>query len=170
MTEFDLAEACLNVVAAWYDDEVDHPELAAEDSPRRLPARRLVCIGLPAADCESLQVSIESVTPIDANVGVTALGADNEVTGYMRAVNLGLWLMRCVPGLDDQANPPAAEDETASALLITGDRVEMEAALHEALDNGELPGCGALAFVEWQSITPEGYIGGGVLRIICSLE
>lgn len=159
---FDLAGDLKDVIAAFYDDPT---------SGLSLPERRLVTIGLPAADCELFAVAVESIVPITGTADATTIGSDrDEVAFYMRALVVGLWVLRCVPGLNDRGEIPTVAEEEDAAELILSDATNMELALTQGLDDGVLPGCGGFAFIGWESITAEGYLGGGVLRCQVSIE
>lgn len=160
---FDLAQNMRDAVAAWFDDPYHGLSL---------PDRRLITIGLPAADCELFAVAVESIVPIGGAASLPSGLVDDrdEVAFYMRAMVVGLWVLRCAPILDDNGDPPTVDEEEAHADLVLGDHVQLELALDDALANGMLPGCGGFAFIGWESITAEGALGGGVLRVQVSME
>lgn len=156
-----LALSCRDAIAAYYDDPVNGLVL---------PERRLVVVGLPAVDCELLAVSLESVVPIAGSAALQQFVSDDQDPARMRAAIIGCWIFRCVPTLDDQGYPPAAADEEAAHLDVIDDEARMWAALLDGLAAGMLPGCGGLAFIGWESVTPEGALAGGCLRIQASME
>lgn len=136
-----------------------------------LPGRQLVTPGLPAYDCPMLAVHVERIYPHDGRVGVELQPQlEGEAAFYLRAMSVGLYLLRCVPTLDNQGNPPAADLEEAAAADILRDAVHLWRALSGAIDAGGLPGCGGVAWEGWETITPDGALGGGVLRCRIGLE
>jgi hypothetical protein len=136
-----------------------------------LPERRYVAPGLPAYDCPMLAVHVERIFPHDGNLGVESVPQlEGEAAFYMRGIALAVYLLRCVPPLNNDGTPPAADLEETAAADILRDPVHEWRAVLAALDAGDLPGCGGLAWQGWESVTPDGLLGGGVLRFLVSLE
>lgn len=136
-----------------------------------LPERRLVVPGLPAYDCPMVAVHVERIFPHDGNLsGEAQPQLEGEAAYYLRAVALAVYVLRCVPALNNDGSVPAVELEETAAADILRDPVHLWRSVLEALEAGELPGCGGVAWLGWESLTPEGLLGGGVLRFLVSLE
>lgn len=168
----DIDPARLNALAHVIKDAI---VTYYGDNTIDLPERRAVLPGLPAADCEMLGVHVLRVFPIDANTGTeVAATHDSEVAFYMRAATIVLYLVRCLPPMQkvgqQRLKPPAVAAEEAVAAVILADPTHMWRALAAALDAGTLPGCGSLAWESWESVTPQGGLGGGTLSLRVSLE
>lgn len=105
LTIFEIAETILNGVVAHYAAKTD-----AEVEP--LPARRYVNAGDPALlawDCEQLTVSLQGVgfgQAADASPLAPQVGPSAGVFAVRHAI-LEVSLVRCVPGPDDNGNPPS---------------------------------------------------------------
>jgi len=136
-----------------------------------LPERRLRSPGLPAYDCDELVIWVERVFPFDGNVTVETVPTLYADPAYMtRGAELSICILRCLPDGDAQGNPPAVADEEAATAAILADPVLIWQALIAAHEDETLPGCGAMAFGSWESVTPDGLLGGGVVRVLLSLE
>lgn len=136
-----------------------------------LPERRLVVPGLPAYDCPMLAVHVERIFPHDGNLSAEAVPQmEGEAAFQLRALAVAVYLLRCVPPLNNDGSVPAVELEEGAAADILRDPVHEWRAILDALDAGELPGCGGVAWNGWESLTPDGLLGGGVLRFLVSLE
>lgn len=154
-----LARGVLDAVVAGY----------ATDGVN-LPAHRLVTPGLPAWDCEGVYVQVERTFGHDGNITAETLQPLTRHAGHaMRAVSIAVTVLRCVPGVHDNGaggiSLPAPEEEEAAAELILTDAQRVLNVLVAAQKAGDLPGCNSLAFEQWQSVGPEGDLGGGLLRI-----
>lgn len=135
-----------------------------------LPDRRLVVPGLPAYDCELLGVHIERVYPFDGSVAQELIAdEDGGVAFMMRAATVVVYMLRCVPVVTRSGSPPAAKDEEKAAEAILRDPVHLWRSLIEAQAAGTLPGCGGLGWESWESINPDGGLGGGLLRFRVAL-
>lgn len=155
-----LARAILQHVGAYY---------TTNNVP--IPARQYVSPGLPAWDCEQVVVTVERQSPVAGDPtleGPTAVQADPAF--HMRAATIAITVVRCVPVLGEQGELTSTDDEEDAAELILADAGHVWLAIVQALDDGDLPGCGAVAFVSWDGLGPEGGLAGGLLRILASLE
>lgn len=157
---YTIAGAVVDAIGDWYDG------LALP-----LPDRRLVTPGLPAYDCAMLAVHVERIYPVGGDLVTEAIPQlEGEVAFTMRAMTIAAYLLRCIPVLNNDGSPPAADVEEAAAADILRDPVLMWRALLNAISEGGLPGCGGVAWEGWETITPEGGLGGGLLRFRVSLE
>lgn len=157
---YQVAAGVVEVVSDYYE---------ANSLP--LPDRRLVTPGLPAYDCAMVAVHVERIYPHDGRVGVEQVPQlEGETAFYMRAMSVGLYVLRCVPTLDNSGAPPPSDLEEAAAADILRDPVHLWRALSAAIGDDVLPGCGGVAWEGWETITPSGALGGGLLRCRISLE
>lgn len=128
-----------------------------------VPERRYVSIGLPALDCEQLVVSIDRIVGHEGNPGSES---NNPVRCLiMRAVELTVWLVRCVPTLDDDGNAPSAESIDDSSELIAGDPQAILTALLGAYRDGDVGSTWGVVFLDWRALTPQGGLAGGAQRL-----
>lgn len=156
---FDIADACLDAVVAHY------AEKAVE-----LPERRYVANGLPAFDCEQVTVFCESTSGISGSPAIEVATEQFRDAGH--AMRLGVFavsIIRCVPTLDDEGDPPTVADENESSALIYGDAVLVLNALIAAEEAGQLPEHGSIVFRGWTNENAQGGLGGGTLRAAISL-
>lgn len=157
---YTLAGAVVTAIGEHYDG-----------LPLALPERRLVVPGLPAYDCPMLAVHVERIYPHDGRLVTEASPQlEGEAAFYMRAMTIAVYLLRCVPTLQADGSPPHADVEEAAAADVLRDAVVVQNALVAALDEGDLPGCAGLAWEGWETITPEGALGGGVIRFRLGME
>lgn len=135
-----------------------------------LPARRLIALGLPAWDCEMLAVSIDRIF---AHMGDVTIETPTSIAAHpallMRAATFSVLLLRCVPGLQDSGLPPPVDEEQDAALAAYADQQLIENAIIESYNAGTLVTCNGLSIVEWLPQTPQGLVGGGILRVKLSL-
>lgn len=156
---YAIADACLDAVVAHY------ATLGTE-----LPARQYVANGTPAYDCEQLTVNVESTAPITGSpLNEIASDLIRDAGHAMRSGLYAVTILRCIPTLDDEGDPPPVTDEAASSALIYADAVNVLNALIAAEIAGEIPGHGSVVFRGWQSVEPQGGLGGGILRVSISL-
>lgn len=157
---FAIADACLDAVVAHY--------IAAGVS---LPARQYVANGLPSFDCEQITVFVENTYGIQGSPLAENPAAQLRDAGHaMRAAVFAITIVRCVPVLDDEGDPPSPADESASAAEIYADATLCLNALVAAEVAGGLPGCGSVAFLQWRNENAQGGLGGGTLRVAVSLS
>lgn len=156
---YALATACLDAVVAHYITE-----------GVELPERRYVANGLPAFDCEQVTVFVENT------VGITGTPTVENPTEWFRdaghAMRAGIFavsIIRCVPTMDDEGNPPPVAEENESSQLIYADTVLVLNALIAAEEAGDLPGGGSVVFRGWTNENAQGGLGGGTLRASISL-
>lgn len=137
--------------------------LTADASLPAIPERRYVAIGLPALDCAQLVVSIDRITGHEGNPAVETNNPVRCLT--MRAVELSVWLLRCVPVVDDDGNPPEPLDIEASSAEIAMDPIRVLDAILAAYQAGDLGHLWGLVFLDWRSLTPQGGLAGGQQRL-----
>lgn len=131
-----------------------------------LPERRLVVPGLPAWDCELLAVQLERQFSHAGNIAAEVVEPTSAAAGFaMRGALFAITLLRCVPTVDDDGNPPPVDAEEDAAHKVLVDSQLMLNVLVVAVRAGDIAGCNSLAFVEWVSAGPDGGLGGGTLRV-----
>jgi hypothetical protein len=157
---FVLAEAMLAAVVSHYGDQ---------GVP--LPGTRLVTTGQVVADCELAAVAVQRLFNHEGDVGGEVVQALRRHQGHqLRGMLAAVTVLRCVPVLDDDAQPPPAGEIQAGARLILADAQHCWDALRAAEDRGDLTGCNGLAWAGWDSYGPEGGYGGGFLTVRAGLE
>jgi hypothetical protein len=155
---YDLGRAILDALyASWPGD--------AEP----LPERAYVHVGLPAFDCEEVVVALETTMPHSGFVEQELFLSQQANAGWsMRAARFSIWIVRCVPGLDENGSPSDSELDLA-AQALAGDPVAIINVLTAAQLAGSITGCDGIAFEEWAAVGPEGGMGGGAYRIRVNL-
>jgi hypothetical protein len=150
----EIAVAALNTAAA--EAAPGTPEAAAV-----APARQYVSDGpLVAWDCEQVVVTVENTFGHQGDPTAERSLVDCLT---MRAVTLGIWIVRCAPTMDDDGEPPPAETIDSNALVTLADPGIVTDAIVSAYKAGAF-GYG-LAVEQWQGVGPEGGLVGGVLRL-----
>lgn len=132
---YDTAAALLDAVVAYY------AQIATEfpsDAPAPLPDRQYVHAGEVSFDCDELVVTGVGLFQGQPNLPVDFTPIRCEVP---RTARLEVWLVRCVPAIDDDGAPEPAE-ETESAHDILTDLWMVPQAIFIAYKNGtlDLPG------------------------------
>lgn len=127
------------------------------------PPRRYVSVGNPAFDCEQVVVSVDRTLGHAGDIA-------QEVTAplgclVMRAVDIGVWVIRCAPTMNDDGQAPSAASLEASAAALLRDPVVILNGLVAAHQAGTLAPSRGLGFLNWQALAPEGGFAGGVQRI-----
>jgi len=136
-----------------------------------LPTRRYRTYGVPAIDCEELVVALEASLGTEGAVNQEVTEPLLAKPGHaMRSVRFAVWLLRCHPTVQDDGNPPTVTAEEEAAELVMQDAQRLLNVIVAAQRAGDLPACGGLAFEQWTAITPNGGIGGGVLRLRMMLQ
>lgn len=156
---FDIAQACLDAVVAHYITE-----------GVVLPDRQYVSNGLPAFDCEQVTVHVPETFGITGTpLGENPSDQYRDAGHAMRAGIFAVTIVRCVPTIDDNGQPPAVALEVTASQVIYADAVLSLNALIVAEGAGDLPGCGSVVFRSWTNENPQGGFGGGTLRVAISL-
>lgn len=145
---YDVASQVLDICSAGLTDA---------------PERQYVTQSLPAFDCEELIVGADGILGHDGDISIETTGPVRCLS--MRAAELSVWLVRCVPSIDANTQPPTAAQMDASAQRLLADPLEMFNALMAAYLAGEFSTCFGLAFMRWTSVVDQGEFGGGVLRV-----
>lgn len=161
---FAVKQAVVNGYAAAITDGLVPDDLA-------LPEFRKVVPGLPAYDCAGLFVHNESSFSHTGNIATQIVEPQLAQAGHaLVGIVVGVHLVRCVPVQDDNGNPPTVDqDEDASTIIYT-DEVLMYDSVVAAQRASVLPRCSGVAFQSWTSITPNGGVGGGILRVRLGVE
>lgn len=132
-----------------------------------LPERQLVVPGTPVWDCELLAVHVERQFGYSGTIASEVIEPLTEAAGWvMRGAIVAVHLIRCVPTFDDDnGTPPTVTAEAAAARAILTDSQLLVNVLADAVRDGDIGTCNSVAFQEWQSLTPSGGLGGGLLRM-----
>jgi hypothetical protein len=159
---YQVADAMLDALVAGF---------AAESVT--LPERQYISAGAPAADCPMLSVHVVRTYAYDGDLAAEVAVARSSHPGHaLRAAELQVTLLRCVPTVDGELEPiipTVAEEETAAAEVLA-DAVLVPAVLRAAAKAGDLPGCGALLMGQWLAIDNSGGLGGGAHTVFAGLE
>lgn len=139
-----------------------------------LPDRAYVTYGLPAHDCAQLAVSVETTASTEGPLGQEIVEPVLGKPGHaMRFARLAITLIRCVPTVNAEGEtviiPTADEEEEAAETVLTDAQLLLNVIV-AAQRSGDLPRCGGVAFEQWQAITPNGGLGGGILRVRLLVE
>lgn len=160
MNVYETAKALLTAV-----------EEVFQDAFVELPERRYVHLGNVAIDnCEALIIQVEAA----GNGSVVRRGEafDNVQPGHVwrNVVDFSIWILRCVPVMDDSGNPPSVDAEDESSLELMTDMwtlwngMRVKHAAKELFDN-----CTAIEFGDFLPYGPEGAFGGGRLQVTIAL-
>lgn len=125
-----------------------------------LPERRYVHVGQVALDCEQLVLAVDQLT-----AGLPLGTPPSSRCVQPKTLRARLWLIRCVPTLTEQGDPPsfASLDESARTLLI--DAWTLPAAVLYAQSSGAFGDCSWVEAGPLASVGPEGALGGWALSI-----
>lgn len=161
---YDTATLILGVVRAAFDADEGDPTADPPIEPAELPTRQYVVPGITAAyDCEQLTVTVVQVA-----VGVpgASIGVPVANCPPLRYATYRVELVRDVPVVDSQGNPPSASKLDDAAQEVLRDMV----LLHQALLNarrliasggdGDDPVAGVGIPVAISNATPVGSDGG----------
>lgn len=152
---YDLSRRALDaLVARWPGD--------AEP----LPERQYVSNGTVIWDgCESLAVMVQSTfTTNEGDLSSEAFIVQG-MGMVIRAAIIGVAIIRCVPDMDEEGNPPPETEIEASAEEILKDAMGAFNALEAAQLAGDLAPCSGLVFERWTTEGPQGGLAGGVLQL-----
>jgi len=148
---YDLARAMLDAIVANWPTDTD---LAAA-----LPARRYVSFGTPAWDCEQVVVGPSRLYSIEADPSLEGLIAWKPLFAN-NAVEMNVQIIRCQP-TGDGTNPPSTTQLETIALAVHQDIEVVRQVLVDAQQNGSLATPSGLSFGNWNSLGPQGGLGGG---------
>lgn len=162
----------LAVGATWQlaSDVLDAVQFHYAEQGETLPAVQYVAPCLPAADCEMLAVHIEGWFSSEGqNISPTGLAHSRRAGHTLKGATVAIYLLRCVHGIEltegGQPVLPSVSQEEEDAERILRDSVLLANALIDAERDERLGGCHGLVFDTWTSLTNEGGLGGGVLRM-----
>lgn len=136
-------------------DLLDAIEDAADAHSIVLPDRRFVAVGAVAWDCPLVCVALPTIA---RGRPLAAAGAVNRESDTFVA-SFELWLLRDVPGPDDDGNPPSVDAIVASAAQLNRDGYVLTVGLTRALRTIEGT-CSAVAQTTTQAVGPDGGLGG----------
>lgn len=130
-----------------------------------LPAVRQVVPGTPAYDCEMLAVWVEAMFAHDGSLNAveTAIGWA-EPAHHLRFARFAVALLRCVPTLGPNGDPPSVTDNEAASLPIHQDSIMVWNAISAGQATGTIPQCSSVGFESWAAVEPAGALGGGITR------
>lgn len=144
---YDIASDLLDSVVARVEDVFDDYTPAIV-----LPARRYVHAGDVAFDCEQVVVTVPEAGLTHAFPGEAAAIL---VCSPPRHVALEVWVVRCVPTLKDNGDPPSTVELDAAAYLTLVDMWSLAYVLWAFRDDWSGP-CASLLFGPVEIIGPEG--------------
>lgn len=134
-----------------------------DDAGVELPDRRYVCDGDVAFDCEQGVVQITRV--FSGTPGAEELSPLQ--CGLPQAAELDIWLIRCVPTIDDHGNPPTQEQIAASSEIIMADGELLRFGLMLKRKAGELLDPHVpVAWGEMRGVGPQGGFAGWLQRLV----
>lgn len=141
-----------------------------------LPCDRFVSPGTPAWDYDDglLAVQVETTFGHSGLISTETLEPQLAMAGHaLRGVLFAIHLIRCVPMVDVNADEPVFPSidakEDAAEVILTDAQLLLNV-LVKAERDGDLPGCSGIVFQQWQSVGPQGGLGGGILRVRIGLE
>lgn len=142
---YDIATDLLDSVVARMVDVFDDYTPAIE-----LPDRRYVHAGDVAFDCEQVVVAGQDLTHAFPGESAAIL-----VCSPPRHVALEVWIVRCVPSLKDNGDPPTAAELDAAAYQTLVDQWTLAYVLWAFRDDWSGP-CASLLFGPVEIVGPEG--------------
>lgn len=154
---YDLAAGVLAAVETTYQAEgID------------LPERRYVADGPPAYDCEQVVVALVRMypgLPFQEDPGQPVLKMR-----LLRSVTLAVHVVRCIPVLDNQGNPPTAAAIDASGANVLQDSWMLPWAMLEGHRQQLFaPLCDTIGMRELTPAEPSGGFGGSILLLDAQL-
>lgn len=119
---------------------------------RTPPARQYVSAGVPAWDDEQLVVEVAGLRWGHPQQPGIALAQ-----GYaLRTADLVVHVTRCMPGPDDNGNPPTADVLDSASQTLLGDAWTVFEALATAAADKTLNGCASVVVGQADIVGPEG--------------
>ncbi len=147
---YDLATDLLDCVVAGMGEVFDDylPAIV-------LPDRQYVHAGDVAFDCEQVVVTVPAAGLTHAFPGQSA---QTQVCAPPRHVALEVWIVRCVPGLKDNGDPPAVAELDAAARLTLTDLWTLSYVLWDTYRDQCWGGsCASVLLGPVEVVGPEGY-------------
>jgi hypothetical protein len=164
----DLHDLCVEFLSACEEALATVPGAGA--GFLGVPDRSYVHPGIPAADCEQLTVHVEQI--IDANTGLGGLeSGTRHRSARMPQPILVATLFRCVPGPDNNGDPPAAADLESAAQQLHADGWALHNVLFNKVRDGTL--LEICSNVVWEGLRrygPQGGFGGWTLVVRPELD
>lgn len=135
------------------------------------PERAFVSSGLPTLDCCD-QLAVSAIAVNEAPTAPGGLGAGRRnVTGRRNLVGLVVTITRCVPGPDEEMNPPTVAELEASAAQTNADAWALWNHLWEMWRADLLfTFCGEVFWDGLRSLPASGGCGGSTLTLRVSLD
>ena len=163
-----LAQAVKDAVVAGYAAYITSGDLPDDMA---LPDRQYVAPGAPPHDCELLAVQVESTAAYTGDLGSGTTSPWLGSAGHaMQAATVAVHVVRGVPTLTEQGDPPSTDSEEDASALILTDALAVLGSIVAAQRDGDLPRCASVALLGWTAIQPNGGLGGGIVRIRLGLE
>lgn len=140
--------------------------LAYELAAVPLPEVRQVVPGTPAYDCEMLAVWPEVLLAHDGSLNQTETAISwADPAHNMRFARFAVAMLRCVPTLGPNGDPPSVTDNEAASLVIQQDALMVWDAIRTGQGTGTIPQCASVGYESWAAVEPNGGLGGGVTRV-----
>lgn len=147
---YDLARKLLDAVVAGF---ADHGVA--------LPTNRYVSNGSPAFDCSQVTVNLQRV--FSGSPGAETQGQMG--CGPLSVAEFSIDIVRCIPSMDDGANPPSDKTISASAKEIYTDLWILRLVVVEAWRNEEFGKGLSFSVRSAAPLDPSGGMGGSELLI-----
>lgn len=125
------------------------------------PSRVYLAPPGPPYDCD--QLTVETASLGDAPLATTStIGAGKRITAAMNLVGFRVKLVRCVPTIDEDGNPPDPDEESVAADLLNKSLWAIWTRVRTAQRAGELFGgdCDHLFYDGASPIDEEGGLAG----------
>lgn len=154
---FVLLRSVLDIVVDYYDD-----------NSISLPARRYVCAGLPAVDCE--QITVRGARRY-SHTGDMLREEPTSVLGLAQVgIPVEVQIVRCAVTLDDNGAAPLPSEMEADAAVLYSDSDHVLNAIREAVGAGLLGGCHTVAWLDWRNDGEDGGLMAGTTTFALSLQ
>lgn len=147
------------------DCAISQFEGVPDDSPNALPGRTFIQPGLDVAwdDCceggGQLWVRVISTFPTGQPFPSTLPASRSKCDWPLMAVNVGVGIIRCSPGPDNQGRAPSGQALSENALVLLQDRAYLEAAVRCCWPT--VTNVQALTNATWAPLGPNGGCAGG---------
>lgn len=140
-----------------------------------LPPRQYYTAGNVYYDAEQLSVAFVRTGSADQNSGTGAGGGSNDVFRSLawRVVEVEIMLLRCAPQIEVLASggirAPALAIQQLYGQTVAHDAEIIQSGLRRAANAGSFGVGEVLVIGDFQTVGPDGDLGGGTLRATVSL-